>query len=301
MTAQQIATFLSYLIIGLFVLALILFLLSFQQLRRGRKGPYWRIRRQASQRGGVMFLASIGLFAVGLALAFYSGLATIAFRGVDDFFRQQRGGLVGVVVPTLTITPAQSDTPTPEPTPTATFTDTAVPTATDVPSETPTITLTTTPSETPTSTSTPTITFTPTLTLTPSATFESVLNLTPPAPGVPARAGASIEVISAADSPTVPEGAPPDAPILPAGLTRIYVFIRYRGMNDGAVWSRVLYRDGLPVQGQAYLWGQGASGQSLFFFGNDEGYAPGEYEARVYLGDDEVSRFAFTIAPENPT
>jgi hypothetical protein len=296
MTAQQIATFLSYLIIGLFVIALGLFLLSIQQLRRGRKGPYWRIRRQSSQRGGVMFLASIGLFAVALALAFYSGLANLAFRGVDDFFRQSRSGLVGVVVPTETPTPLVSDTPTLEPTPTATLTNTAVPTVTDVPTGTPTSTLTSTLTETPTSTLTPTITLTPTFTLTPSATFERVLNLTPPAPGIPARAGASIEIISASDMPAVPESAPQDTPVLPAGLTRIYVFIRYRSMNDGVAWSRVLYRDGLPVQGQAYIWGQGASGQSLFFFGNDEGYAPGEYEARLYLGDEEVSRFAFTIA-----
>lgn len=296
MTAQEIATFLTYVIAGLFVVALLLFVLSIQQLRRGRKGPYWRIRRQASQRGGVMFLASIGLFAVGLALAFYSGLAALVFRGVDDFFRQSRSGLVGVVVPTETPTPAVSDTPTLEPTPTATLTDTAVPTATAVPTETPTYTLTPTLTATPTSTLTATITLTPTFTLTPSATFEQVLNLTPPAPGATARAGASIEIISAADVPTVPEAAPSDAPVLPAGLTRIYVFIRYRSLNDGAVWSRVLYRDGLPVQGQTYIWGQGANGQSLFFFGNDEGYAPGQYEARLYLGDEEVSRFAFTIA-----
>lgn len=296
MTAQQIATFLSYLIVGLFIVALLLFVLSLQQLRRGRKGPYWRLRRQASQRGGAMFLASIGLFAVAVALAFYSGLAALAFRGVDDFFRQSRSGLVGVVVPTPTLTPAQSDTPTPEPTATATFTDTPVPTATDVPTETTTSTLTPTLTATSTSTLTPTITSTPTETLTPSATFEQVLNLTPPAPGATARAGASIQIISASDTSAVPEAVPQDAPVLPAGLTRIYVFINYRSMNDGTVWSRVLYRDGLPVQGQAYIWGQGVSGQSLFFFGNDEGYAPGEYEARLYLGDEEVSRFAFTIA-----
>lgn len=294
MTAQQIATFLTYLIVGLFIVALLLFLLSIQQLRRGRKGPYWRLRRQASQRGGVMFLASIGLFAVALAMAFYSGLAALAFRGVDDFFRQGRNGLVGVVVPTPTLTPAESDTPTPEPTATATFTETPVPT--DVPTETATSTLTPTFTETSTSPPTPTITPTPTETLTPSATFEQVLNLTPPVPGATARAGASIEIISASDTSAVPEAPPQDTPVLPAGLTRIYVFISYRSMNDGAVWSRVLYRDGLPVQGQAYIWGQGASGRSLFFFGNDEGYAPGEYEARLYLGDEEVSRFAFTIA-----
>ena len=66
-------------------------------------------------------------------------------------------------------------------------------------------------------------------------------------------------------------------------------------MDEGVVWSRVLYRDGQAVQGQAYLWSQDESGESFFFFGNEAGYPPGEYEVRIYLGDHEVSRFDFTV------
>jgi len=52
-----------------------------------------------------------------------------------------------------------------------------------------------------------------------------------------------------------------------------------------------------PVQGQAYLWSQGSEGDSFFFFGSADGYAPGSYEVRLFLGNTEVSRFPFVIEP----
>ena len=104
MTAREIATLLAYIIAALFVVAIILMILALQQLRRGRKGPYWRIRRRASQRGGILFLASVGLLVIAGALLFYSGLAVIAFHDIDSLFRRGSGGLIGVVVPTETPT-----------------------------------------------------------------------------------------------------------------------------------------------------------------------------------------------------
>ncbi len=295
MTAQQLASLLTYIIIGLFAIAVVMFVIALQQLRRGRRGPYWRLRRQASQRGGVLFLASVGLFIGALALAFYSGLAAIAIRGVDDFFRQQRAGLVGVVIPTET--PTLDVTRTSIPTATSTLTATPAPTLTTTATLTATTmpTLTATLTATPTSTSTLTETPTPTLTLTPSATVDRVLRLTPPAAGIAARASASLTITAAAayvssDNQPVEAGS-----VFAAGLERIYLFFDYRDMDTGVVWSRVLYRDGQAVQGQAYLWSQDQDGTSYFFFGNHEGYPAGEYEVRLYLGETEASRFAFTI------
>ncbi len=126
MTARELATFLSYIIVGLFIVALLLFVLAVQQLRRGRKGPYWRLRRRASQRGGILFLASLALFVIAGALTFYSGLAAVAYKGLDDLFRRPGGGLVGVILPSETPTPnaSLSATPTltlsPSPAPSAT-------------------------------------------------------------------------------------------------------------------------------------------------------------------------------------
>jgi hypothetical protein len=288
MTAQEIATILAYTIIGLLVVALLLLLAAVQQLRRGRKGPYWRLRRQASQRGSVLLLASIGLFVLGGALAFYSGLAALAFRDINAFIRRE-GEFIGVVVPTFT--PTLEFTLTATPSPTASPTPTTAPTSTATPTLTATPTATATPTWTPTSTETPT----PSATWTPSATVDSVLRLTPVGTGVPARANATIQLLAAAD--TLINNAPSAASTqpLPAGIRRIYLFITYEHMTNGVNWGRVLYRDGHPVQGQTYVWSLGEAGESYFFFGNVDGYPPGAYEVRLYLDAVEISRIAFTL------
>ena len=82
MTARLIATILPYVIVAMLALALALFVLALQQLRRGRTGPYWRLRRQAGERGGQLFLASVTLFGLAFALAFFSGLADLALDGI---------------------------------------------------------------------------------------------------------------------------------------------------------------------------------------------------------------------------
>jgi hypothetical protein len=40
----------------------------------------------------------------------------------------------------------------------------------------------------------------------------------------------------------------------------------------------------------------GESGDSYFFFGDADGYPPGSYEARIFIGADEASRLSFTVA-----
>ncbi len=292
MTAREIATLLPSLLGGLFIVALALLLLALFHLRRGRAGAYWRLRRQASSLGFRLLLVSLGLFALTVALAFYSGLAALAFRGLDGLFTGRATGAVGVVVPTITVTALAADTPTPSLTlrPTRTPASAAAPTA----AATPTLTLT------PAPTLTPTLTATPTVTLTPSATYETALNLAAPPALVTARPGALIEVTAADDAISANQTPLQPRSVFAAGADRLYFFIIYRDMTDGAAWSRVLYRDGVPVQGQAYLWSQGAEGASFFFFGSAEGYAPGSYEVRMFLGEREVSRFPFTVETAQP-
>jgi hypothetical protein len=283
MTLQQISTLIPYAIGVLFAFGLVLFLLSLHQLRRGRTGPYWRLRRQAGQRGGKLFLTSMALFALAVALAFYSGLATIAFRTL--FARANDDSFQGVVVPSITRASSTRVT--------------ATSTATDTPTDSPTRTLepsaTATATQTPTFTRTPTITPTPTQTLTPSPTFEQVLNLTPPVGAITPDEDANIQ-ITAADQVISLDQLPVAAKTeFNAGLKRVYLFITFENMDNGVAWSRVLYRDGIPVQGQAYLWSMGAEGTSFFFFGNEDGYALGEYQVRLYIGSDEISRFSFRV------
>ena len=300
MTAQQIATLATYTIAGLFGLAGLLLLAALQQLRVGRRGPYWRLRRQAGRRGGRLLITAVILFALALALAFYSGLAAVALRGEDGLallLGRGRPAYAGVVVPTFTATPDQTATvtDTPTPTDTATTVPTTIRPTSEPATHTPTHTATLT--HTPTITPTATETHTPTITFTPSPTFEVTLRLTPPPSNRTPRPNASVQIIAADD--TVTENQTPREPRaeFAAGITRIYLFISYERMDNGVAWSRVLYREGVPVQGQAYLWSLGEAGGSYFFFGNAAGYAAGSYEARLYLGDDEVSRFAFTVNP----
>lgn len=294
MTAQDIASALPTIIGGLFLVALLLMLLALYQLRQGRRGPYWRLRRQAGLAGGRLFLASVGLFVLALALAFYSGLAAVAFRGLDDLFAG-RSEFQGVVVPTFTPTPAQSATPTN--TATATLTATTVPTVTLPPSATPTVSDTPAPTATaipPSATPTP-IPATATRTPTPSPTYEQTLRLTPP-PGARAAGDNARLNIVAADTTLSANNTPVQpSTTFSSGVTRIYFFFSYTDMTNGAPWSRVLYRDDVPVQGQTYLWGQGGSGDGFFFFGHASGYEAGAYEVRLYIGDAEISRYPFVI------
>jgi hypothetical protein len=288
MTVQQIATLLPYLIGGLFLLAFASFLLSVYHLRRGRTGQYWRLRRQAGQFGGKLFLTSLVLFVLALALALYSGLAAIAFRGINNLFAPNPPVLQGVALPTITST--VTETPIPTATTRATVTDTPTLTPTRITS-TPEPTAT----STPTLTLTPTLTQTPTITPTPTSTYESVLRLTPPFSTRHARPEASIQITAADEAISSSQTPLQPRTIFSAGVKRIYLFMNYQGMDDGVAWTRVLYRDDVAVQGQAYLWSMGENGASFFFFGSEDGYVPGSYEVRLYLGDTEVNRFAFTI------
>jgi hypothetical protein len=300
MTARLVATALPYVIVAMLLLALVLFVLALQQLRRGRTGPYWRLRRQAGQRGGQLFLISVALFGVAFALAFFSGLADLALNGLNSALSRNPDGLRGVVIPTLTdlvLLPTQDATDTPDVRATTQAARSAATTLTALrPSDTPLPSETAVPSETPLPTGTPMPTHTPTTTLTPTPTFESVLQLTPPVSDQEPPRGAAIELMAAASGV-----ASDNAPVEPgaefaAGIERIYFFVRFENMENGVTWTRVLLREGVPIQGQSYRWSLGQSGESYFFFGDASGYPPGNYEARIFISADEASRLGFVVA-----
>jgi hypothetical protein len=284
--ARQLAILIPYIVGGLLVVAALLFALSIHQLWRGRTGPYWRFRRQASQRGGRMFIASVLLFALAGAIGVYSRLAAIAVKNVGI---GNSGGLYGIVLPS--ITPTSDETILPSPTPTVTFTYTAVPSITPTSSATVTMTA----SSTPTASLTATASATPTATATATATFEQILNLTLPASARPPRSGASM-TISAADTDVSANGTPVQSRTqFDPGLTRIYFFFSYQNMDNGVAWSRILYRDGVQIQGTTLLWSQGESGSSYFFFGNADGYPSGQYDVRLVVGQQQSAPFTFVI------
>jgi hypothetical protein len=158
------------------------------------------------------------------------------------------------------------------------------PTATATETQTPSVT------PTPTSTATPTLTPTVTSTPTPTPTLPGSINLTPPPSALQPPPGALVEIVAASDSA---EGLP--LTHFEPGTRRIFSFITFEGMRNGITWSRVLIRDGVPIQGGTYPWALGEAGDSFFFFGREGGYPPGNYEVRLFLGEAEVNRLTFTV------
>jgi hypothetical protein len=265
-------------IVGLLVLGALLFLLSLQQLRRGRTGPYWRLRRAAGQRGGQLFLISMSLFGLALALAIFSGMASLALANARRMLGEQQPTEV-MAAEVTEIDPAATDAPAFTPTPTET------------PTLEPSLTSTSTPTATVTASETPT----PTITPTPTATYETAFNLRAFPDARPANRDAVVKVI-AADTQLSANNTPVNPMTkFSAGVKRIYLFFSYRGMASGVAWSRVLYRNGAALQGSSLLWSLDAEGSSYFFFGSDEGYTAGQYRVEIRLGDTVVSQFDFVV------
>lgn len=285
MVVRELAALLPYIISGMLALAVALFLVSIYLLRRGRTGSYWRLRREAGQRGGQLLLASVALIVVAIALALFSGLADVAYTQLRNFLNRDSDIPKGVSLPSAT--------------PTSRLTSTTTPTQTTTPSYTPQDTSTPLPSLTPsllpTVTSTATETALPSLTPTPIPTAQDILIITPQTEGRPPNENAALTITGVANDLLSNTAIQPDDSFA-AGIHRIYITFDYQQMNSGVAWTRILYRDGQPIQGQSYLWSLGSSGSTHFFFGNESGYPAGDYEVRLFLAGQETSRFTFRIA-----
>ena len=296
MQERELISFLPSLIFGAFGLGVLLFIVAVIQIRISRKSQTtWRLRRTAARWGGRLFLFSTALMAVTLFAAIVTGLGAIALRDVSNMLLRGPDDLYGIALEpgivsgTPTVLPSSSSgIPTVEPTlaPTLASIETLLP---------PSPTRTPKPTETPSTV--PTLTPFPTNTIEPTPTAEPRLNLTPlfNSTSRPAPDNAHIALIAAA------EGVQPnDQPLNPraefaAGVTRIYLFFAFNDMANGVEWSRALYRDGVPFQGNVFQWSMGASGAGYFFFGHADGYPPGSYEARLYIGSEETTRLAFRV------
>ncbi|MBI1259155.1 MAG: hypothetical protein GC204_16925 [Chloroflexi bacterium] len=292
---REIIRLLPYIVLGTLVVGVLLFLLSLQQLQRRRTGAYWRVRRQAGERGGKLFLASVTLITLAVVAGIITGIGTLIYRNNNRYLDRGPDDLYGIIlspearltatseaialVASATLIP--SETPTPAPT-TAEAPTLAAATLT------PTI-----PTPSATFTASATATFIPTLSPTPN--FAVVLNLTPifNTTPRPARPGFRLSLDSATDGVDADGQAPGHE--FKAGIKRVYLFMSFGSMENGVAWSRVLYRDGQPIQGNTLLWSLGASGSSYFFFGDETGYVAGAYEVRLYVGEQEVSRFSFEV------
>lgn len=266
-------TLVPYIVGGMFFLALVLFLVALVYFRRGKRDRYWRLRRAASLTGWQLFLISLTLAFVASAVCLFSGFASLVLEGGLQASPVPVSGSPTVLVsPLITVLPtaqaaATTAMPSPSPTPQP---------ASATPSATPTGTASATASPRPTRLVASVTLAGPTAT--PTATELQVWplasNVTPPP-----EADLTIVAVDRAVSADL-QPVNPDA-LLQAGITRLYFWVAYRGMVDGVAWERLLLRDGRVIQGGAYLWNGGAEGTALYFFGDAEGFTPGEYEIRL--------------------
>lgn len=246
------------------LLIVIAFISAYLNFRETRRAPYFRLRRAASIRGwrwSAVLVVSITVLVVSLR----------ARRALPP---PDMGGLRSTPPPTLsptatsappTATPAPPNTPVPPPT----ATDTPAP-----PTATP-----------PVATAAPSEAATPTATSTVESASPAITPL-----GEPSLA------ITDFSSGISPEGSPVGIGAeFPAGLQRIYCWFRYSGMTGDLTWQRMLFLNRIMIREEVGEWEADESGVGYYFFTAQNGWAPGQYEARFYIGDRLADSATFTI------
>ena len=333
MTLNELTDLLPTLTAGVLAIGLILFLLALRLFRRGRKASLWQSRRQAGKRGFRLMLTAIGFLGLSGMLC----VTTIIFSSLDEYEGKTATTDAAATLTTTESVTLSSETPTSTATPTATdlatdtstatataeieLTDQATEIATEAPaassggenqntpspentaiaSASPSLTNTSTVTASPTMTATQTPTLSPTdaptgtPTITPFPTLPS--NITPPVAQATPGENISMRVAAIAEGLTADFQALSPRQNFEAGVPRLYFFIHFRNMNSGILWRPALFKDGVYLDGGAYLWGLQAEGESYFFFGQANGFEAGSYEIRIYIGDEAepLATEAFTV------
>lgn len=210
---------------------------------------------------------------------------------------------------TMTRVPSLTETEPPAEAATATATsmnseptsEAATPTAAATASPTHTLavtrpsTVTPTPSVQPTNTEVPTLEATGTLTVTPvvtetvspTPTNTRVSSTVTPSPDVEIGPLVFSRAITPDNRPRNP------ATVFSPGDSYVYAFFEYHNMRDGVAWAHAWYKDTEKVGDQSGLWPWGSDGRAYIYFSPPNGYRPGRYEVRIFVGDEvkQVGRF----------
>jgi hypothetical protein len=204
-----------------------------------------------------------------------------------------RWAIVTIVAAAATIALAvyaSRATPAPAPTPTATATI-AVPTVGAVPTHTPKPTDTPIPAPTDTPTLTPTATIAPHV---PEALLTPIPNAATP------NLAARFEFLTLASRLDADLNPVDPGLQFPEGASRVYVFFRASGVNNGATWGIFCYRDGAIFDSFVGLWDDGPASQTSRAFCTHDG-RPGAFELRAYLGTILQFQVQYSLVGQPPT
>jgi hypothetical protein len=73
---------------------------------------------------------------------------------------------------------------------------------------------------------------------------------------------------------------------LPAGSTRVYIFIAHEDLRNGVSWSQALIYNGRVIRASTERWSWGdEDGQGYYYFEAPAGWPAGSYEVQLYIGD----------------
>ncbi len=297
---DQIAPYLPYIPYGVggwFGVSLLLLLGALYNLWRRKTAIVWRNRHKADQRGQRLLYWSVTNLIASTMVIVVGGSVIVSFGYVEEFFPPRSPyDMEGVAVAVLP-SPTRPADASPTSLPTLVTVAAQVGAQASVATTTSTVaplSLTATPSRTATPSPNVRPSTTPTATLSPLAR----VGVTPPTAAVPLNTGADLRVVAVDDEMT-DAGVPVDpATTFAAGVPALHFFTSYRELSPGVVWAWVLYRNGVPVEGDAEVWGESANGLAWFTYVVPGGYLIGEYEMRLFLNTQQVSRYAFTVAGE---
>lgn len=238
-----------------------------------------------------------GIFVAVLVAARYAREAkTSQFYFIREQARIKAGrvmilvGLLAIIATALgvllfvsnTFTRIAEDRPTPTPVPT--LSPTTPPIA--VVTVSPTPLLTPTPKSTVTSSPSPTII--PTV-LSPSATPTRIVGVETPSPDA---AFGEIILARGVTGDNEPEGP---GVVFSSGIPELYAFFDYENLSDGVLWTQAWYREGKELGSESNLWEWGVYGTAWVFLKPVGGYTRGEYEVRLYIGDELKQTATFTV------
>ncbi len=246
----------SFWIFGAFLAGIIIGLLAAARYaREARTSQFYFIREQARIKAGRVMILVGFLVLVTIALAI---LMTVS----------------------NTFTRIAQASPTPTPTLIPTVPATAVATATSIPVPSPT--------PQPTATASPSPTIIPTV-VTPSPTPTLIVGVTTPSPD------ATFGEITMARGVTEDNKPKDPGTVFPAGIARLYAFFDYRNLSNGVLWTQAWYREGKEIGSESSLWEWGSYGTAWIFLKPIGGYSRGEYEVRLYIGDELKQTATFTV------
>jgi hypothetical protein len=83
--------------------------------------------------------------------------------------------------------------------------------------------------------------------------------------------------------------------VFPADISQLYAFFDYQNLSDGVLWTQAWYREGEEIGSESGLWEWGSYGTAWIFLKPVGGYPRGEYEVRLYIGDELKQTTSFAV------